>query len=445
LTGISAEDLLGDEGRRVLAEMRRREAEDRARGQYDVNFTYGGKAEPAYNDSSRQDFQGAEYQQQESDGLEPQDFLAGPTKALSREDMQRRRDARPTAPVDTTQPPPPDDLGYEQPVNFGDAYQQAAAQAASAADTMPPSDDPVARESVAQDEMEQRAGYLMWLQGVITLEEVEEALKQAGDRASTAVTTLLMNTGFTEQVTLYRFLARHESLALVDFDVIEPSKEALAALRPAIARAYRVVPFAKLGEILFVAAGFPFDPRRLLELRRLTASKVKLYVATDEGLDAALAKYYGEIPTGKLTGEGENLQRKYDPTLTGQDSGLYAPTPTPGAMPGADEIGQAELDYAGGGVGSDSSRANRTSPGDSVRRDAGDTLDNAAIADSQRTDNGKTDEVNSPPEPSDELDLNAPPNEPAEQEKDGGKKDGNEGGKSSGIDSGPEDHDPFLE
>jgi hypothetical protein len=176
LTGISAEDLLGDEGRRVLADMRRREAEDRARGQYDENFTYGGKAEPAYNDSSRQDFQGAEYQQQESDGLEPQDFLAGPTKALSREDMQRRRDARPTAPVDTTQPPPPDDLGYEQPVNFGDAYQQAAAQAASAADTMPPSDDPVARESVAQDEMEQRAGYLMWLQGVITLEEVEEAL-----------------------------------------------------------------------------------------------------------------------------------------------------------------------------------------------------------------------------------------------------------------------------
>lgn len=409
LTGISAEDLLGAEGRKVLDEIRKREAEARARGEHEPPFRYGGKVQPAWNDSSRAQFQNAENAQGD-EALEPQNFLAGPTRVI-------RRDNAPSFEVPPpSENPPPDDLGYERPVDFG-------GQAAPAAAT---DEDPVARESIAQDEMEQRAGYMMWLQGVITLEEVEESLKGAGPEVSPEVRELLMHTGFTEQITLYRFLARHESLALVDFDLVEPAANALAALRPAIARAYRVVPFAKLGELLLVAAAFPFDPRRLLEIRRLTASKVKLYVATEEEIDAALELYYGAVPSGAHTGEGAALARKYDPTLTGEESGLYAPANTP--IPGNVEL--AELDYAGGGVGSDSGRAGRTHLGDSGRSpEPNDTLDNDTIAAAQRTDQGKTDEVNAAAaEPAiseaEELDLGTtmPPKE-----------------------SGPEDHDPFRE
>lgn len=469
LAGVSAEDLLGDEGRRVLEDMRRREADARARGDYrdTRRVRQGGQyvqpqapaIQPPAQDSQRRGFAGADYQPPAQieppaeDTLQPQNFLSGPTKVMQREVVQTPQPVYEEV-VDTTQPPPPDDLGYEKPVDFGD---QTAAAAATAPQYQSggSAEEPVARESQAQDEMEQRAGYLLWLQGVITSEEVEEALTAPGsENVSAEVRDLLLNTGFADQITLYRFLARHESVAPVDFSIIAPTNRALATLRPAIAKAYRVIPFAKIGELLLVAAAFPFDPKRLLELRRLTASKVKLYVATEEEIDAALEEYYGG--TGKpvtteddsddsVTGEGDSLEEKYDPTLSGEDSGLYAPQQEGGPPPG--DVGLAELDYDGGGVGSDSGRVDRP-----VRSNVRDTLDDAAIAAQGDLDESTLGAGNAASGSDDELDLNAPSGNQSDAgegaEEAGDKADeeaGEESGEESGIETGPEEHDPFKE
>jgi len=452
LAGVSAEDLLGEEGRRMLDEMRRRESDARARGDYrDTRRVRGGNApqiQPGQQDSQRRGFAAAEHnppaqiEPPASDELEPQNFMTGPTRIMQRPVVQTPQPVYEEV-VDTNQPPPPDDLGYERPVDFG---EQPAGEQPATNDS-----EPVARESQAQDEMEQRAGYLLWLQGVITSEEVEDALTSpsAADETSDAVRDLLMNTGFADQVTLYRFLARHESLAPVDFSVVTPTNRALATLRPAIARAYRVIPFARLGELLLVAAAFPFDPKRLLELRRLTASKVKLYVATEEEIDAALDEFYGgsgkpavteDSPASSgdsVTGEGEALEGRYDPTLSGEDSGLYAPQSEDGPPPGSD-VGMAELDYDGGGVGSDSGRVDRP-----IRSNVRDTLDDAAIAaqgdlDESTLETGASgDDGGASESESDELDLGA-----ASGESPDGESAQDEG---SQIDTGPEDHDPFKE
>ncbi len=368
LAGVSAEELLGEDGRRVLEEMRRREAEARRAPppqQYQApQPTYppsqpGRPLHPGTQDSSRMSFQAAEYGAQEameqvspSDELAPQDsFLAGPTRRIQRDVLQTPMPVDAPDPVVAT--PPSDDLGYEKPVDFGDAQPQYGQEVVDDSESAP-----VARESAAHDEMEQRAGYLLWLQGVITREEVEDALQSAG-HVSPEVQQLIVESAFTDQITLYRFLARHESIAPIDLAAVEPMDEALACLRPAIARSYRVVPVAKVGELLLVAAAWPFDPRRLLELRRLTASKVKLYVATEDEIELALQRYYpasqqtlrspkpvadadndeaartaqdeggeggeGGFSDSGITGEGEALEQNYDPTLSGEDSGLYAP------------------------------------------------------------------------------------------------------------------------
>lgn len=472
LAGISAEDLLGAEGRRVLEDMRRREAEGPARGEHRDTRRVRQAGQPApiqpgTQDSARRAFQGADYgapapvEQPLSDELQPQNFLTGPQQPQNVvQTPQPAYDEAPTA------PPPPDDLGYERPVDFGDGSVQAQGQPGPYEQqeyteaVVEDDENPVARESQAHDEMEQRAGYLLWLQGVITIEEVQYALDNTED-TSEAVRDLLVNTGFTDQVTLYRFLARHESLAPVDFSVVQPAQRALACLRPAIARAYRVIPFAKLGELLLVAAAFPFDPKRLLELRRLTASKVKLYVATEEEIDAALEQYYGG--TGKpaatesapadssdsVTGEGDNLEQRYDPTLSGEDSGLYAPQTQDGPAPG--DVGLAELDYEGGGVGSDSGRVDKP-----VRSHVRDTLDDAAIAAQADLDestlgggSGAADadsESDDSSRQADELDLGGSgPADGSDDAPSGGGVDGGAEEAESGIDTGPEDHDPFQE
>ncbi|MBZ0136517.1 MAG: hypothetical protein K8I27_09110 [Planctomycetes bacterium] len=446
LAGVSAEDLLGEEGRAVLEKMRQREAQTRQqpqqapppRPQY---APPGQPIAPRAQDSSRMAFQSAEYAAGETleevrsdDELRPQDsFLSGPTRQIQRNVVQT------PMPVDEVYEadPPPDDLGYERAVDFGDARQTEN------------DEEPVARESAAHDEMEQRAGYLLWLQGVITREEVEDSLMD--EEIDDAMRDLLAETSFTDQITLYRFLARHESLAPVDLEQVRPTERALATLRPAIARAYRVIPIEKIGELLLVAAAFPFDPKRLLELRRLTASKVKLYVVTEEEVDLALMKYYpggassaatlrSPKPPGigdadhevdepanaadesSITGEGEALEYNYDPTLSGEDSGLYAPMDDPddSRYPSGD-VGISEIEDAG----------------DTVQDDVDDVEggNDYSDLDESTLDQNPGDES---PEDGTDGSFSSAPTDPEGERPDELRAAGGD------IDTGPEELDPFA-
>ena len=448
LAGVSAEDLLGEEGRALLEKMRQREAQERQQGQQPQQpqqqpqqqrqqAAPGQPIAPRTQDSSRMAFQSAEYAAEEAleevrseDELRPQDsFLAGPTRQIQRNVVQTPMPAE-----EYTEQPPPDDLGYERPVDFGDSGQRAVEN----------DEEPVARESAAHDEMEQRAGYLLWLQGVITREEVEDAVMD--EDISDATRDLLAETGFTDQITLYRFLARHESLAPVDLEQVPPTERALATLRPAIARAYRVVPIEKVGELLLVAAAFPFDPKRLLELRRLTASKVKLYIVTEEEIDLALMKYYpggassaatlrSPKPAGidevdepvtaadesSITGEGEALEYNYDPTLSGEDSGLYAPMEDPDAgkvAPG--DVALSELD-----------------DGAEAAYDAGDTVQDDDLGDLDESTLDR-DADNETPEDGTDGSFSSAPTDPEGEIPDELRN------SRTQIDTGPEELDPFA-
>jgi hypothetical protein len=419
LAGVSAEDLLGPEGRKMLEEMRRREQQARTQPQPPPpqqrpqqqpmqQPTRPQPLPPRMQDSSRMAFQSAEYgapvtpEAPPDDELRPQDgFLAGPTRQIQRDVVQT------PMPVDQgsydqgyEEEPPPDDLGYERPVDFGGAHDEA---------------QPQAPESAAQDEMEQRAGYLLWLQGVITREEVEDALT-GSESIDDEVRDLLIDSAFTDQVTLHRFLARHESVSPVDLTVVRPTERALASLRPAIARAYRVIPIDRVGGLMLVAAAFPFDPKRLLELRRLTASKIKLYVVTEEEIDLALTRYYpGSAATlrspkpafsdSSVTGEGEALEGNYDPTLSGEDSGLYAPIDGPGGdTPDGVELSEAD---------------DRELDDEPPYRSEDDTIDDSAVPNSDDLDESTLDDV-------------------------GNNEDGSDLDDDRQLHTGPEDLDPFA-
>ncbi|MCC6575670.1 MAG: hypothetical protein IT462_17960 [Planctomycetes bacterium] len=360
--------------------------------------------QPKAQDSSRLAFVNAERREvprpplpPAQDMLAPQgDFLQGPGRPAQQNVVQ------------TPQPvkPPADDLGYDRPVDFGVSSDSAETVITtgrgpvgalppkvitdSVTDQAPPpgsehiveEEDSVAgldlrevageaseadgvesaRDSAAHEEVEQRTGYLLWLQGVITVEEVEDSLTAPGEPEQTPeISALLSESGFADQRALYRFLARHETLAAVDLDLVKPTDKALALLRPAVARAYRVIPLSVIGKILLIAVSMPFEPKHLLEIRSLTGRKVKLFVAPSEAIDEALKKYYPGGPRGisgphaavaaeGAAAQGEKLEKSYDPTVSGEDSGLYAPQ----AGPAEDAQQQAgvQLEEAGQGEAS---------------------------------------------------------------------------------------------
>lgn len=442
LAGVSAEELLGAEGKALMDEVKRRERERRAPDYDTRKVKQGGQSAPIAPQqrgpiapipiSPLPPMTAAPVS---PIPVQPQPYVAQPAYVPPPPQFPE-----PTAYQTPRQAPATDDLGYEKPVDFGEGsaseqsvqgetvYEEDEVSAAELEE-----DTQQARDSQAQEEMEQRVGYLLWLQGVITVEEVEEALRSA-DMAEhpQAVMDLLNNSGFTGQESLYRFLARHESLAPVDLSTAVPTEAALGTLRPAVARAYRVIPISVLGKILLVAAAMPFDPQRLLELRSLTGRKIKVFVTSSEEIDAALKKYYpsgqkaasgrqgavsestGEVP--KPAAPGEKLEKGYDPTVSGHDSGLYAPVKAGAAAPKG-----VALEEEGTSPVTTSTDFSPTDSTHVAREDAAasNDLDESTLGSSQ-----------DPLGDDNELKLG---DDSAEKE----------GKKKAPIDSGPEDLDPF--
>lgn len=460
LAGVSAEDLLGDEGRRMIEEMRQRET----------------NPQPAILPVEDRDTRKVPQQPTNPDGsLAPVDgFLEGPTRMMQRSDVAPAQPAPPPQPVPSQQPnlsepPPPDDLGYDRDVDFGDAPAGATEVADTGDDidfSVPDEGEPAVSE--AQDEMELRAGYLLWLQGVITEEEIIDSV-QDSEGVSEAIVDLIEHTGFVDHHALYRFLARHEGLAPVDLQAIEPNDEALAALRPSIARAYRVVPIAKLNKILLLAASFPFEPQRMLELRSLTACKVKLYIAPDDDIEDALQKYYPsakqtkalektadaddgddqESNENEITGHGEKLAEEYDPTMSGEDSGLYAPMEMSDGDASSDVPDDVALAETGA---SDEPSDEGATDDDPLGEDINDTLDDAAIAAQADLEESTLDQAVSQAaselgydDGDDDVSLGDDDNNELQLGDDDSEENPEDDKKQSSIDVGPEDLDPFAD
>ncbi len=452
LAGVSAEELLGEEGKALMEQMKKRE-HDRRGPDYDTRKVKQGSL---YTDPGQRTPTSPQQRGPISpipvSPLPPQGSVSPiPVSAQPYVAQPQYVPPPPQFPEPAQYAPPPapasapsDDLGYDKPVDFGTGessgetggetvYEEDEVSAADIAD-----EGHQARDSQAQEEMEQRVGYLLWLQGVITVEELEEALNSADPReAREDIMALLNNSGFTGQESLYRFLARHESLAPVDLQNVVPSESALGTLRPAVARAYRVVPISVLGKILLVAASMPFEPQRLLELRSLTGRKIKVFVTSADEIDAALKKYYGggakaasgRQPAAESTSEipkplapGEKLEQGYDPTVSGHDSGLYAPIKDDAAAPIAKDValeeaaGTTPVTTSGGFSATDSTKVSRDDVASS-----GD-LDESALG--------------STPDPLGDDDNELKLGEDVSSKKEVKKSEGP-------LDSGPEDLDPF--
>ncbi len=460
LAGVSAEELLGAEGKALMDQVKRREQERRG-VDYDTRKVkqgghYGdpGAARAPTSPQPRgpvapipiSPLPPMSAAPVSPIPVQPQPYVAQPAYVPPPPQYPAPQSYAPPAPQAS---PPSDDLGYEKPVDFGTGESEGGSSGGETvyeeeevSDSDLADDNQQARESQAQEDMEQRVGYMLWLQGVITVEEVEEALQGADPKeAREEIMALLNNSGFTGQESLYRFLARHESVAPVDLASVIPTESALGTLRPAVARAYRVIPISVLGKILLVAAAMPFEPQRLLELRSLTGRKVKVFVTSAEEIDAALKKYYpggskaasgkqgavaettSEIP--KPAAPGEKLEQGYDPTVAGHDSGLYAPVPESASKvdgkPKVDDVaieerpGTTPVTTSGGFSETDSTHVSRE--------------DAAASGDLDESTLG------SAPDPlgdDNELKLGDDAAASAEKQK-----------PKAPIDSGPEDLDPF--
>lgn len=134
--------------------------------------------------------------------------------------------------------------------------------------------------------------------GLITRTQLDQALdrQNAARETRQRVGRTLIELGFVTERDLMQMLAIHFGVAAAT-SIAEPESEALAALPATVASRYRALPFQLAHGVLRVAIADAPSPGMIENLQRAAGGPIRLYVAADPELDAAVATHYGQAHT----------------------------------------------------------------------------------------------------------------------------------------------------
>ncbi|HUR45997.1 MAG TPA: ATPase, T2SS/T4P/T4SS family [Candidatus Saccharimonadales bacterium] len=128
--------------------------------------------------------------------------------------------------------------------------------------------------------------------GYVTYAQVEE-LRAEADAAGGGVVDLLVQKALVRSADVTAAKAAHFGAEMVNLGELRLEDDVLSAIPRHIAKRYRVVPVYKHGNNLAVAMTDPSDLDTIDTLHHLLKAEIEIRVATDEDIEAALAKYYG--------------------------------------------------------------------------------------------------------------------------------------------------------
>jgi len=138
-----------------------------------------------------------------------------------------------------------------------------------------------------------RTGELLVEAGMITSEQLEQALKEQQGHKGEPLCAVLARLGVVSEAKSLPLLARQWGLPYVSLkkQAVDPS---LLKLIPArLATRYQILPIAKQGETLLIAMADPLDTKALDELQMLVHSPVKPAVVSLQELTEAIRQHYG--------------------------------------------------------------------------------------------------------------------------------------------------------
>jgi hypothetical protein len=146
-----------------------------------------------------------------------------------------------------------------------------------------------------EDDLE-RLGDLLIEEGIITYEEATEAVKAAG-KGGSALGRLLLQANPVRRKELASFLAMDADIPSVDLAEIEIARRDPPFIPENVARKHECVPLERVHNILCVAKANVMNRAAVIEIRKATGLKVKVFKADEEKVLAALDTLYG--PPGR--------------------------------------------------------------------------------------------------------------------------------------------------
>lgn len=136
----------------------------------------------------------------------------------------------------------------------------------------------------------QRIGEILIEEGAVLAEDIARA---GEEKRASAVIGALVGAGAPSRTDLARFLAATYQIPHVSIASINIPPDVIAAVPRELAERHEIVPVEKAAGIVFIAKANYFNRAAVSDVRRATGLKVKVVVAPEAEIQAALKKHYG--------------------------------------------------------------------------------------------------------------------------------------------------------
>jgi type IV pilus assembly protein PilB len=140
--------------------------------------------------------------------------------------------------------------------------------------------------------IQDRLGDLFVREGLITEEQLQEALREAR-QTKTRIGFALVKLGFVAEDELTRALAKQFRVPAVDLEKVKVEEKILRLIPEEVAMRHRVIPLRKVGRTLTVAMSNPTDVGALDNLKFITRFEIEPVIVGEYTLQKHLEEYYG--------------------------------------------------------------------------------------------------------------------------------------------------------
>ena len=164
---------------------------------------------------------------------------------------------------------------------------------------------------MATNVVQDRLGDLFVREGLITEQQLQEALREARE-SKTRIGYALVKLGFVAEDELTRALAKQFRVPAVDLEKVKVEEKILKLVPEDVAMKHRVLPLRKVGRTLTVAMANPTDMGAIDNLKFLTRYEIEPVIVGEYTLQKHLEDYYGLGETGMQEMLGDLLEEEVE-------------------------------------------------------------------------------------------------------------------------------------
>ncbi len=142
-----------------------------------------------------------------------------------------------------------------------------------------------------RDKFYQRIRKVLVKQGVLDEARAEQAALIA-DQENKSYSEVILEKGMVDEMSYLSAISLETNIPPVDVEKISHNEDALQVINQELATYYCVLPLSKIGNILTIAVGNPFDILKLDDVRTLTNCDLRPVVSCERAIKKAISKAY---------------------------------------------------------------------------------------------------------------------------------------------------------